>query len=161
VVDDCYAITEAVGFIHVVGGENNGDSLRVVQGLDVLPEMVAGLGVKAQCRFIEEEHLWFMQEPAGDLEPPPHPAGEGLDETVLPLFQFNQVQEFGDPRFPDFLWNPVQPSVKVHVLPCGQFLIQTLVLKDNPDGLSYSVLIGLDIDAIYHGFAGCWFKEGG
>ena len=148
VIDDGDPVAQPVRFFHVMRREDDRDPFLLRERGDVVPEVVAGLGVKAERGFIEEEDRRVVEKAAGDLKAPPHPAGEGLDNIISPVVQFDQREELGDPLLPDLCRDPVEPAMEVHVLPCGQFLVKALVLEDDADGFPHPVRVLFDIDAI-------------
>src|ERR1700676_4280444 len=79
VVDDGDAVGDALGFFHVMGGEENSDLLILVEFFHVCPKLVTGLGVQAERGLIEKNDLGRMQKAARDLQSPPHAARELLD----------------------------------------------------------------------------------
>ena len=79
VIDDGDAVGDALGFLHVMRGEEDGDLLLFVEFLDVGPELVAGLRVQAERGLVEEDDLGRVQQAARDFQTPPHAAGELLD----------------------------------------------------------------------------------
>ena len=117
-----------------MGGEDDRDPLLLCKRCDVGPEMVAGLGIEAERGFVEEENRGMVEQAAGDLEAPPHTAGEGLDNIIPAVVEFDQVEEIRGPRVPNLSRDPVEPAVEVHVLPRSQFLIKALILEDDADG---------------------------
>src|SRR5262245_51336185 len=54
VINDRDARCGAIGFLHVMRGEKDGDALLLVQLPDVRPELVAALWIQAQRRLIEK-----------------------------------------------------------------------------------------------------------
>src|SRR5213079_309963 len=54
VIDHGNSLCDAVGFIHVVGGEKHRDAFLLVQILYVRPELIAALWIESQCRLIEK-----------------------------------------------------------------------------------------------------------
>ena len=80
-----------------MGGEDDRDPFLFCERGDVLPEMVAGLRVKAERGFIEKEHRRVVEKAAGDLKAAPHPAGECLDDIIPAVVQFDKREEVGDP----------------------------------------------------------------
>src|ERR1700680_1887851 len=74
VIDDGDAVGDALGFFHVMGGEEDGDLLLLVEFRYVSPQLVAGLRVQADRGLIEEDDLGRMQKTARDLQAPPHSA---------------------------------------------------------------------------------------
>ncbi len=73
-----------------------------LEGSNILPEVVAGLGVETECRFVEEKDRGVVEQSPGNLEAPAHAAGERLDNVVFPIRELDKFQEFIDSRIPDF-----------------------------------------------------------
>ena len=73
VIHDGDTLAEAVGFVHVVGGEQDGESL-LVQGADALPQEEARLRIQVVGGFVEEQDVGRMHERAGDHEALRHAA---------------------------------------------------------------------------------------
>ena len=94
VVDDADAVGDAVGLVHVMGGQEDGDALGFVELFDVSPELVAALRIEAERGLVEEEDLRRVQEAAGDFETPLHAAGELLDLIVAALPEFEELEQF-------------------------------------------------------------------
>jgi hypothetical protein len=90
----------------------------------------------------------MVEKTAGNLEASPHPPGKCFDNVIFPVFQLNEVEELGDPLLPHLCRDPVEPPVKVHVFPGGEFFIKALVLEDNTNGFPDPVLITFNIVAI-------------
>ena len=84
-VHDGDAMGDAVGLIHVMRGEEDGGLLRLVEALDVGPELVAALRVEPQRGLVEKENLGSVQKAASDLQPPLHAAGEGFHVGVFAI----------------------------------------------------------------------------
>ncbi|MBK9344652.1 MAG: hypothetical protein IPN07_16815 [Dehalococcoidia bacterium] len=59
-------MAEAVGFFQVLGGEEEGDAVAV-QLFDVAPDLVAGDGVEAGGRLVEEDDAGLVDEGAGEV----------------------------------------------------------------------------------------------
>lgn len=66
-VHDGEAVAEDFGFVHVVGGEDDGEA-GFADGLDEFPEVATGLGVEAGGGFVEEEDFGAVDEGGGDGE---------------------------------------------------------------------------------------------
>ena len=63
VIDDGDPVAEPVRFIHVVRGEDDRDPLLLCQGCDILPEVVAGLGVQPERWFVKEKDRRVVEKP--------------------------------------------------------------------------------------------------
>ena len=87
VIDDGDAMRHAVGFLHVVSGQEHGDMLLFVQLLDVRPELVAGLRIEAERGLVEEDDFRRVQQAAGDFQAPLHAAGELFHRIVAAIPQ--------------------------------------------------------------------------
>ena len=97
VVDDRDAVRHAVGFVHVVRGQEDGHAFGLVQMLDVRPELIAALRIEAERRLVEKQDLGRVQQAARDLEAPLHAARELLHERVAAVPQLEQLQQPLDP----------------------------------------------------------------
>src|ERR1017187_4820853 len=74
-VHDRDAITMALRFLQVMGGEEQGRAIVGPQINEVFPNRVARTRVQPDGRFIEEEHPRSMQSGLGDFQPADHAAG--------------------------------------------------------------------------------------
>src|SRR5690606_25920563 len=77
-VDDPHAVAEALGFLHVVRGVDDGRAaaLEVEDGVE---NGVARLGIDADGGLVEEEELRVVDEGDGEVEPALHASREGGD----------------------------------------------------------------------------------
>ena len=66
-----------------------GDHLAQVAGAD---------RVDADRRLVEEDDLGVVQDPARDVQPLPHAAGEALDPFLLAALQADELQDLVDPQ---------------------------------------------------------------
>jgi len=67
VLHDGYAIAEALGFFHEVGGEEYGFA-AVADAADEAPDGVAGLGIEAGGELVEEDDFGVVDEGESDEE---------------------------------------------------------------------------------------------
>ena len=72
---DGHPAAEAVGLLHVVGGEEDRGAEAVAELLDMLPHGPPGHGVQAHRGLIQEEDRRPVQHGLGDLQAPDHAAG--------------------------------------------------------------------------------------
>ena len=89
VVHDGDAVAEDFGFVHVVGGEDDGFAFGF-DLFDEVPKVAAGLGVEAGGGFVEEENFGIVDEADGD--------GEALLLSAGEFFGFG-VGFFGELNF--------------------------------------------------------------
>jgi hypothetical protein len=90
-VDDRHPVAEEFGFFEVVGGEHDGRAARV-QFPKKVPHAAAEFDIHPGGRFVQYEDFGFVDERAGDHEPPFHSPGKraGLFVPLVPkqeLFQ--------------------------------------------------------------------------
>ena len=77
-VDHRDAVGERVGLLQILRGEEHRGAVGGQQPDDV-PDLVAAPRVEAGGRLVEEEEVRRDDQAGGDVEPPPHAAGIGLD----------------------------------------------------------------------------------
>ena len=144
-VDDRHPVTEVVGLLHVVGGDDHGHPLRPVHILDIFPDVPPGLGVQTQRGLVQEQDVGMVHQASGDLQPPLHPARVVLQENVGLLSQVYQVQNILDPLLPQAGVHAVHPAVEVQVLPARELAVHAGILEDHPDGAAHGVPLSADI----------------
>ena len=74
-VDYCYSVAKFVCLFHIMGGKDYCDPFFFVQLIDIVPEMIPCLRIKAKGWFIQEQHLGFMQQSSCYFQPPSHSSG--------------------------------------------------------------------------------------
>src|SRR5579862_8740902 len=77
-----------------------------------------------------------MQETAGDLKAPLHPAGVRPDQSCAPLEESHHVQDVVDPRADLLARDAVELRMEAKVLFGSQVVVEGGVLKDESDPLS-------------------------
>ena len=82
VIDNCDAMRHTVGFVHVMGGKEDCGLLGFVQVLDVGPELVAGLRVKAESGLVQKQNFWRVQKSASNFQAALHASGKCFDVVV-------------------------------------------------------------------------------
>ena len=71
------------GFVHVVGGEQEGDSEFTGEEADDFPESFAGEGIDAAGGFVEEEDVGQVDHGAGEAEALFESDGQFVGEAVF------------------------------------------------------------------------------
>src|SRR6185503_6870872 len=147
-VDDGNAMCYSIRLVHVVCGQKNRHLVRLIQGFDMGPHLVAALWIQAQRRFIEEQHLGRVEESTRNLESASHPPRKCLHEGVTSLVEFKQLQQRGGPLAAFFARHTVEHSMYFHVLPGRQVLVQTRILEDDAKTLAHFVAIDGRVESI-------------
>ena len=86
VVHDGDPVAEALRFVHVMRGEDDG-STGVLQLVDEIPEVTAGLGIEAGGGLVKKQQLGIADQGAGHGQALLLPAGEPADARAALLFQ--------------------------------------------------------------------------
>ena len=84
VVDDGHVAAETLGFLEVVGGEDDRRAF-LVDRPQKLPHGAANLDVHARGRLIENQEPGFMHKRPGDHQTALHPAGQIAGDVVAPI----------------------------------------------------------------------------
>jgi hypothetical protein len=137
-VNDRDAIA-ALGFVHVVGGEEHGGRLAGAQRVDVLPDVDTRLGVEPNRRLVEEEDSRHVEETAGDLEPSLHPARVEPSLLVGPVGKADHFEQLGHAGVDVRARQPIHHAVEAEVLRSRQVVVERELLENEPDVRPYRV----------------------
>ena len=141
-VHDRDAVAE-LGLVHVVRGHEDRDLLALLQLADVAPDRAARLRVEADRRLVEEQHARRVQQPARDLQPPAHAAGEGRRRgasrrshrpTISSTCCIRARRRARD-------CDAVELGVQAQVLLGGQVAVERRVLEDEADVAAHVVAL--------------------
>ena len=78
VIDDGDAVAQAIGFIHVVRGDQHGEMAGISEVVEHLPHRDAGDRIEPGGRLIEKEDPRIMNQASRDLKTAPHSTRECL-----------------------------------------------------------------------------------
>ena len=92
VVDDRDAVAQAIGFVHVVGGNQHGEIAGVLEVVEHLPHGNAGDRIEPGGGLVEKEDARIVNQAARDLKAAPHSAGERLGLRIAPLEQVHRLR---------------------------------------------------------------------
>jgi len=99
-----------------------------------------GLGVQPGVRFVQQEHLWIMQERTCDRHALHHPAGKRAHQVAAAAIEAHPLQHCLDALFG--LLHAVQPGEKAQVLLGCQAIIEEWSVRNHaqvaPDAISMS-----------------------
>ncbi len=97
--------------------------------------------IQPGTRLIQQQNLRPMQQPLGDLHPPPHPPRKPIHAFPLSIQQIHPLQQpIDSPR--QFLpIQPIKPPLLPKILFRRQLLIETRRLKHHPDMPSHRIAL--------------------
>ena len=133
--------------LHVVGSEENGRIVFSLGCLQMLPNVGAGLRVKANRWLVQKEDFGFMDKSPSNLESPLHSSRIRFHNVVSAFIQTHHSEESLNALFPHFTGDAVEIRMENHVIHCRQFFIETGILKDDPDVLPNFIRLFCDIDS--------------
>ena len=93
VVDDRQAVAQLVGLLEVLRGQEDGRALGV-DAAHLVPDRQPRGRVEPGRRLVEEQHLGRVDERAGEVEPPLHPARVGLRAPLRGVGEPDQLEQF-------------------------------------------------------------------
>jgi hypothetical protein len=88
-----------------------------------------------------------MHQPAGDLQPPAHAAGERHHRLVAPVGEIDHRQHLVHPGPDDAGVDVVELGVESQVLLGGEVAVERGVLEDQADVPAHVVALGDDVEA--------------
>src|ERR1039458_3152705 len=133
-VHDRDAITMALRFLQVMGGEEQGRAIVGPQINEMLPNRVARNRVQPDGWFIEEEHPRSMQRGLGDFQPADHPAGILAYQTAAVRGQAHELQCLPDAPLLLAVRQVVEFGEDEQVLVSGERTIHGYRLRHITDG---------------------------
>ena len=123
--------------VHVVGSKKNRHVFLLLEPLDVFPHIGAGLGVQAGGGFVQEQHLWVMDQPSGNLSTPFHATGQTAYRSPPPFCKLHQVEGKINTLPHLVLRHLVESAMIFQIFLHGHLGVQSGILKDNADILSH------------------------
>src|SRR4030042_1732801 len=159
-VHDSDAVTETVGFFHIVRGVKNGHAL-LLKLQDIFIDVISRLRVYAHGRLVEEEKLGTAHQRYRQVDAPFHAAGELGHFPPGSILQPHQRQVGDRLFFSFFSFHPRHPPEEDHVVQRGKVLVKRQVLRANADEAAHGfrlALYGLTSDG---NFTAVGFQDGG
>ncbi len=89
VIDNDYAVAEALGFLHVVGGVDQ-RLAALLEGLEVVEDGMAALRVHAHGGLVEKQNLWVVEQRGSQVKAPLHPATKRCYLVLGSISEANQ-----------------------------------------------------------------------
>ncbi len=159
-VEDGDAVGELVGFLEVLGGEEDGDAAGD-EFADDLPHGVAGAGVEAGGGFVEEDDPRAADEGHGDVEAALHAAGVGGGGLLRGVGEAEAFQQFGGDPAARGPGDQVQVGHEEHVLLAGDQAVDGGELPGDPDRGPYRLRVRREVVARHLGLPAVGGDQGG
>ena len=144
VVDDGDVSAEAVGLLHDLGGEQDGDALRV-EVVEVLPYRDAALRVESDRRLVEEEDFGVVHEGADEVDAAAHAAGVGADALSGHVRKADQLQQLVGLAPGIAPGEAIEHALKLEEVPAGGEVVEAHLLHREADAPADGLGIGVDV----------------
>src|ERR1035438_4376038 len=135
VIHNCQAVAQALGFIHVMRGEQHGAAIALKSANDV-PKLAPALGIESRGRLVEKQNLWIANQRRRYGQPLALPARELSHPRVGFLGQLQLLENFfGRARL------AVETGEEFNGLAHGKLFRQARLLQRDPQPLAHLALI--------------------
>jgi hypothetical protein len=131
-VDDRDLVSQLIGFIQVLGGEQQRRAAGH-QRPDGVPHRQPGPRVQAGGRLVQEQHPGPADQAGGQVEPPLHAAGEVLGGPVGGVGQAELIQQLHRPLAGIRPAQVIQAADDLQVFPAGQLFLDGRGLPGQAD----------------------------
>ena len=133
VIDNPDTRAEAGGFLHVVGGVDDGKALAV-ESLEVFEDGVAGLGIDADGGFVAEKELRAVEEGGDEVEAAGHAAGKVFHGLAAAVGELDGFKGGVDAGAEIGAAEAVEFAEDAEVLVGGEIGVERDVLRDEAEG---------------------------
>src|SRR5579872_3859273 len=89
---DGQGIAELLGFVHAMGGDQDGHLIRAAQLEQAFPDRAASDGIESDGGLIEKQNGGAVQHGLRDFQTPDHAAGVCLDELTAEIGESHEPQ---------------------------------------------------------------------
>jgi hypothetical protein len=146
VIEDGEAVA-VFGFVHEVGGDEDGDAIALADFQEVFPEVDAGTGVEAGAGFIEQQDARAVEQAFGELDAPAHAAAESADVFARALGKTDAAQHLINALFEGRAGEAIEMALVAEVFFGGQLLVETGGLEDDADLAADEIALGFEVEA--------------
>ena len=129
-IHDGHAVAKALGFVHVVCGEQNG-AAGLFEFLDQFPELAAGLGIQTRGGLVEKKKVGVADQGAGKSQALFLAAGKIAHARILFFFELHTRDDFGGSRS-----LPKKAAKQTDCFMHGEFLGELCILQLNTEALA-------------------------
>ena len=147
-VDDGEVVGEAIGFLEILGREEDGDALLDAEPVHVAPDGLAADGVEAGRRFIQEEDAGSVDEGRGEIEAALHAAGIRADGAIGGVFEVDNGEQFVDALAAYNAAHAKETRLKREQFPAGLHVVETRLLESHADAVPHGACVGEDVEAV-------------
>src|SRR6266581_9789256 len=140
-------VAAALGFVHVVGGDEEGDAVSTHLE-EKVPELAARDRIDAGGGLIEKEKLGFMQHGAAERQTLLPSTGKLRGQAIQVRSEAVECDDFVDAAFEARGFEAVDAAVELQIFCDGQIVIKTEILRHVADALAHGFGIGADIQAL-------------
>jgi len=137
---------EPVGFLEIVGGEQNGQPLLVSEALDLLPHLGSDLWVEASSGLVEEEDLRPVNQCGGDVEPALHAARVVAGDSLGRVREPELLEQLVDALLQLAPVDRANQTLQAQVLAPVQVDVDAGDLTDDADRLAHLPGMRDDVD---------------
>src|SRR6202521_4692576 len=151
-IDDGQPGAHAFRDLQDVGGEEDRLPFLTKVLEDVL-HLTGTVWIQAHGRFVEEEHLWVMEQGGGQRHLLAHAARVAGKEVVAAFVQVEELQQRLDPAIAKAALDVVEVTRKLEEFPGAQLVVERRGIRHVPDPGLRSLRLGHDVDARHPGAA--------
>ena len=144
-VHDCDSVAQAVGFVHVVGRNEDGELPVLFDVGQHFPHGHTGNRIEPGGRLIEKENTRAVYQSPGDLQAPAHATRKSFSLGPAPLGQIYNFEQFVNCLFPLPCGHIVKLGVDVQVFFDCEIEITGQRLRDYANGTANRIRLLLHI----------------
>ena len=137
-------VGELIGFLEVLGGEEDGHAVGH-QVTDDRPHRAAAARVQSRRRLVQEDDLRVADERHRQVQLPAHTPGVGRRRLLRRLHQIEPLQQLRDDPLAVAGDRAVQIHHQLQVLLPGQQLVHRRELTGDPDRRAHRLGLGRDV----------------
>jgi hypothetical protein len=151
----------ALGLVHEVGGDEQGHAILARELDHQLPELVAGDGVHARGRLVEDEHVRPVHHGHGQRQALAHAQGQLVGQLVGHVGQLEAGHHLGDARVALRSGHFEDARVQVEVLAHGEFAVERKGLRHVAHAAAHGQVMGVHRLAEQLGMALAGWQQAG
>ena len=131
--DDPYPISEGVGLLEVLGGQEDRHAKLAVEPPDLGPDRYSALGVESRGGLVEKQHFWVVDQRGGEVETPLHSPRIRADAAVDGGSNVDQVKDLREPNPHLGGTQPVEATLQREQFAPGLSFVNGRVLERDAD----------------------------
>ena len=152
--------SQPLHLLDVVGGDDDGELALARSARTCCHSRAARLRIEADRRLVEKQHAGFVDEGAGDLEPPLHAGRKRAHQAVAPVGKLDELQQFVDAAAAPRARHAIDEAMEIEVLVDRQAVVEARLLEHHAEAAPRLQRPGDDIDAVDGGAAAVGPEDG-